>query len=331
MNTITKVNNLLLIEIDDFLSDTEIDKILNTRKQSFEKAITHYPNYYRNNDRIVENNIVLSSYLFRKLKHLKIPCIVTKITGINDKIRFCRYQKDQLFSKHQDGVYYPNSTYESKFTFLLYLNDNTCFDYGETMFYKSKTDNQPVKTILPRKGKLLIFDHKIWHTGAKVTKGNKYILRSDIFIKSSNQKSHHHQGYIWDLLKLNKKEFLSCGRDKKIKRWNTNLTLLSTMEFHSKSIFKMIHFQNNEFISCSRDFTIKKWNTSGEVLSSIRLKEMILNLVCFQNNLIIAAGTSGNIYLLDTTLTLIKTIQLHHNWIWGLSIMGNKIISCCGW
>ena len=328
MHTTTKINDLTLIEIEDFLSDIDVDNILNSRIQKFEKAISHYPNYYRNNDRLVENNSVLSDYLSEKLTRRQIPDLKEEITGINEKIRFCRYQKDQLFSRHQDGVYYPNSNHESKFTFLLYLNDNSCFEAGATEFYTSKMAQFPVKTIVPKKGKLVVFDHQIWHTGARVTKGNKYILRSDIMVQS-NAAITNHQGYIWNLLRLNDNQFLSGGRDTKIKHWNTNLELLNTIEIHSKSVIKIISLQGNEFLSCSRDFTIKKWNLLGEVLAETHLDEMILNVANFKDELIIAVGTSGKMYVLDTNLKIIETIPVHHHWVWGLSIVGNSAISCC--
>ena len=278
---------------------------------------------------MVEDNKSLSSILFSKLKGKEIPDLDNKIIDLNERIRFCRYQKGQLFSKHQDGVYYPDSEHESKFTFLLYLNDNKCFDDGNTEFYKFKTDDYPTKTIIPEKGKLVIFDHQIWHKGSKVTKGDKYILRSDIIVKSSCHNANH-KGYIWNLLKLNNEHFLSCGRDKKIKLWNTQLELQTEIEIHSNSVLKMILFAKDEYISCSRDFTIKKWNLSGNVLSTIHLDEMILNLVCLSNGLIIASGTSGKLFVLNSNLNIIKTIRVHRNWIWGLSkTEDDHIITCC--
>ncbi|WP_459209224.1 2OG-Fe(II) oxygenase [Aquimarina rhabdastrellae] len=329
MYTSYKINDLLVVEIENFLSNEELNEILIPRKLQFEKAISHYPKYYRNNDRLVEDNKDLSHEFFQKLKNIQILNTEDKIVGLNERFRFCRYQKNQSFSKHQDGIYYPNAKEESKYTFLLYLNDHKDFNGGTTEFYTSKTDTLPIKSIIPKKGKLVIFDHQLWHKGAKVTHGNKYILRSDILIKS-NPHNTHHQGYIWNLLKLNDEQFLSCGRDRKIKRWNTSLSLQHTIEVHSNSVLKMVSLNQNEYISCSRDFTIKKWNLSGDVHTTIHLNEMILNLACTSNNLIIATGTSGKIYVLNSTLDILKIIKVHDSWIWGLSLLSDtKILSCC--
>lgn len=331
MYTVTNINDLSIIEIDDFLSEEDANEILEQRKPFFEKAISHYPSYYRNNDRIVEDNVSLSTMLFNLLKSLDIVAKETKknIIGVNERIRFCRYQKNQLFSKHQDGVYYPNAEQESKYTFLLYLNGKESFEAGETEFYHSNSDERPIKIITPKKGKLVIFDHLIWHKGAKVIQGNKYILRSDIIVERNSQTTHH-DGYIWNLLKLNEEQFLSCGRDRKIKHWNTKLELQNTIEIHSKSVIKMIAFCKDEYLSCSRDFTIKKWNLSGETLSSIRLNEMILNMVCLQNKHIIAVGTSGKIYVLNAVLDVVKMIGAHTTWIWGIAVLDmDTTVSCC--
>ena len=96
------------------------------------------------------------------------------------------------FTNSKKPVWMSNPFYvyrfrESKFTFLLYLNDYTDFRGGETLFYNTKADTIPTKTILPEKGKLVIFDHTLWHQGALVDHGNKYILRSDIIVKKNSK------------------------------------------------------------------------------------------------------------------------------------------------
>ncbi|WP_394748882.1 2OG-Fe(II) oxygenase [Spongiimicrobium salis] len=329
MHTITKINGLFLIEIENFLSHTEINTLLQPRKQQFKKAISHYPDYYRNNDRLVEDDQELANTLFQKVKQHQLPHVEASFVGLNKRIRFCRYQKNQFFDKHQDGVFHQDDMHRSQFTFLLYLNDNSSFDAGETHFYTTKTSETPVKTIRPKKGKLVIFDHQIWHKGATVTLGNKYILRSDVMIKSKDLNTHH-QGYIWKLLKLNETAFLSCGRDRKIKHWNAQLELQNTFEIHTKSVLKIVSFGKNEYLSCSRDFTIKKWNLSGEVLAVIHLPEMILNMLCLPNERIIAVGTSGKVYVLSAALKVIKRIAVHKAWVWDAALLDEAtLISCC--
>ncbi|MEP0266389.1 2OG-Fe(II) oxygenase [Dokdonia sp.] len=329
MYIISYIQGFPVIEIDHFLTDQESDTLLASRMQCFKKASSHYPSYYRDNDRYVEDAPKTANELFLKLKNLDIKeeDFSTKTVRLNERIRFCRYMEGQSFSTHQDGVYFPNHSQASKYTFLLYLNDN--FTGGETEFYNTKLAIKATKNIKPQKGKLVIFDHRIWHKGNIITGGNKYILRSDIIVNAPPLETHH-QGYIWNLTQLDDTRFISCGRDTYIKVWNTDLILLNTFKIHSKSVIKVVQLDQDHLISCSRDFTLKKWNLKGEVLASIRFSEMIISIQKYHLDTIIAAGTSGTLYLLTNKLVIKHTLKIHDNWIWDIILLpGNKIISCC--
>lgn len=316
-----------IIEIKNFLSHTECDQLLISRIQHFEKANSHYPEYYRNNDRYVEDTPELANQLFLKLEKYNQNSHFSEMTALNERIRFCRYQQGQSFSTHQDGVYYPNEFQASKYTFLVYLNED--FKGGMTEFFTSKIDTISIKNIQPKKGTLIIFDHRIWHKGSIIIDGNKYILRSDIIVPNLTENTHH-QGYIWDLTQLDTSTFISCGRDRYIKIWDTNVTLQKAFKVHDKSVIKVLPLDKNHFISCSRDFTLKKWNTKGEVLGSVRFREMILSLHIYSKETIIAAGTSGTLYMISNEFTILNVIKVHANWIWDLVVLPDqRIISCC--
>jgi hypothetical protein len=99
-----------------------------------------------------------------------------------------------------------------------------------------------IQLINPTKGKLVIFEHKVWHKGNKVTSGKKYVLRYDfIFNKSSNN---HHQGYKWSLKLLDDNTFLSGGRDAIIKHRNKDLEWLKSINIHNKSIINISSITN---------------------------------------------------------------------------------------
>ncbi len=331
MCKISYVNNFTILEFDDFLSEEEVNVILEPRKNNFNKAQTHYPAYYRNNDRLVENNESLSTYLFEKLSAYKAEEneVIEAFKSLNEKMRLCRYQEKQMFSIHQDGVYYPNETQESKYTFLLYLNGAEDFEKGETKFYTSKYSSS-VKSITPQKGKLIIFSHQIWHEGAAVQNGVKYILRSDIIVDRNFEKQMHHDGYIWNLLDINKNQFLSSGRDTKIKLWNEKLELQSCIKVHSKSVLKMTALGNDSFISCSRDFTIKKWNLKGETLLSKSFDEMMLSMVKLNNDKLVVGGTTGNIYVLnESSFQVERELKVHNNWIWDVKALDDDTVISC--
>ena len=55
----------------------------------------------------------------------------------------------------------------------IYFNDD--FDGGETRFQE-----QIEQTVVPKSGKVAIFQHKIRHEGCPVRRGIKYAMRSDV-------------------------------------------------------------------------------------------------------------------------------------------------------
>ena len=70
-----------------------------------------------------------------------------------------------------DGYYQRSNGEQSLLTFMLYLNED--FEGGETLF-------QNGVIIRPQTGMILVFRHTLYHEGAAVTRGRKYVLRSDI-------------------------------------------------------------------------------------------------------------------------------------------------------
>ncbi|TQV90936.1 hypothetical protein V2A60_008397 [Cordyceps javanica] len=121
--------------------------------------------------------------------------------GLNRRFRVYRYVPGAEYRSHIDGAWppsgisaddryiYDNSPpgkkQSSLFTFLLYLNDE--FEGGETMFFlpspKEGTLNAyPVRPVM---GGVALFPHgetkgALLHEGTSVTKGAKYIIRTDV-------------------------------------------------------------------------------------------------------------------------------------------------------
>ena len=68
-------------------------------------------------------------------------------------------------------------------TLQLYLSDN---QEGATNFYETfpiTKDEKPTVSILPRKGQVVLFDHRIFHEGCILVTEHKYALRTDVFYK----------------------------------------------------------------------------------------------------------------------------------------------------
>mmetsp|Transcript_6365 Transcript_6365/g.6527 ORF Transcript_6365/g.6527 Transcript_6365/m.6527 type:complete len:256 (-) Transcript_6365:37-804(-) len=122
-----------------------------------------------------------------------------KAMGINSKFRVLKYSEGERFELHQDGSYrieasadFDGKAQQSFMTLQLYLNDGGGIDFtgGATRFIEpilSSSDKSDKSTaianvydVVPRVGRLLLFQHNCWHEGERVVKGIKYVLRSEV-------------------------------------------------------------------------------------------------------------------------------------------------------
>ena len=112
--------------------------------------------------------------------------------NLNEQLRICRYEPDQYFAPHYDGIYKRSFMEESKLTIMAYLND--AFTGGHTNFLDDRSKPSAVINALkpetgifvPIKisnfmflalGMVLIFQHDMYHEGEAVITGRKYIMR----------------------------------------------------------------------------------------------------------------------------------------------------------
>lgn len=127
----------------------------------------------RNNCRAAIDDNEFAAVLWSRLQRFVPPRLADyQVVGINERLRFYRYDTGQDFSAHTDGYYLRANGERSRLTLMLYLNDD--FSGGETFFLHNE------QVITPRTGKLLLFPHQLWHGGRAVTEGRKYILRADV-------------------------------------------------------------------------------------------------------------------------------------------------------
>lgn len=131
----------------------------------------------RYNDRSAVEDIQLASALWRRL-HKRVPALIDgkKVVGMNERLRFYRYEAGHRFSAHTDGYYLRDNGERSLLTMIIYLNAD--YSGGETFFMKSET------LIAPQTGTLLLFTHSLWHEGRAVTEGRKYIMRTDVMYEA---------------------------------------------------------------------------------------------------------------------------------------------------
>lgn len=140
---------------------------------------------HRDSDRTMLDDPARAAELFRRIRsYIPDPMDGCKLVGINERLRFLRYDKGQKFSPHQDGCYIrPDGSEESFLTMQLYLNGGPGqLEGGETVFLDD--DMQVQFKLEPRAGTVLIFDHDCLHAGSPVVSGRKYCIRSDVMYET---------------------------------------------------------------------------------------------------------------------------------------------------
>ncbi|MEK6640354.1 MAG: 2OG-Fe(II) oxygenase [Nitrospirota bacterium] len=85
-------------------------------------------------------------------------------------------------SPHRDGTYMRMPSWkESQLTFMIYLNEG--MTGGETRFFADMEQTflqRPYLSVQLKEGMALAFLLSIWHEGAVVRNGKKYVLRTDV-------------------------------------------------------------------------------------------------------------------------------------------------------
>lgn len=140
----------------------------------------------RNNDRVMVDDPATAAGLWERLRPFVPEARGSwRAAGLNERLRFYRYDPGQRFFWHFDGRYERSPTEQSALTFMVYLNDS--FAGGATEFNfrvaGGVTDDDPVVRVVPEAGMALVFVHAVLHQGAEVTAGRKYVLRSDVMYR----------------------------------------------------------------------------------------------------------------------------------------------------
>lgn len=139
----------------------------------------------RNNDRVTFDDPALAEQLWQRLReHVPAEMDGAVAVGLNERLRFYRYDPSQRFKGHRDGVVERSPTERSRLTFMVYLNDGA--EGGQTVFYSEDRTaglRRVVASVEPRAGTGLVFAHEWWHEGARVLSGRKYVLRTDVMYR----------------------------------------------------------------------------------------------------------------------------------------------------
>merc|ERR1719265_1745237 len=126
-----------------------------------------------------------------------------KATGLNDSIRILRYTCGDYFKPHFDGNRTISPNEKSFLTVLIYLNsqeehqsraqeptgrgsDTLTFNGGGTKFHPVRCAAPPT-SVNPGAGDVLMFDHNLYHEGAELLDGVKYVIRTDVMFTRQTQ------------------------------------------------------------------------------------------------------------------------------------------------
>jgi prolyl 4-hydroxylase len=173
-----------LFTISNVLSAEECDHFIRfTEREGFSSApittsrgMVLMPEV-RNNARCMLDDPALGAALFGRLRGW-IPegWESFRVLGLNERFRYYRYDVGEYFRWHHDGAFVRSRSERSLFTVMVYLNDD---------FEGGTTDFEGDLRIAPRRGMALLFEHHKRHQGAAVTRGRKYVLRTDVMYQRS--------------------------------------------------------------------------------------------------------------------------------------------------
>ncbi len=135
----------------------------------------------RNNTRVMFDDQQLADSLWQRIEPFVLsPIKGRNAVGLNERIRYYRYEEGHVFRPHYDGSFERANGEKSQLTFMVYLNED--FEGGATRFDLNHPHGEV--SVIPKTGTALLFIHSLRHEGAMVFSGRKYILRSDIMFSA---------------------------------------------------------------------------------------------------------------------------------------------------
>eukprot|EP01119_Soliformovum_irregulare_P018518 TRINITY_DN5698_c0_g1_i7.p1 TRINITY_DN5698_c0_g1~~TRINITY_DN5698_c0_g1_i7.p1 ORF type:complete len:700 (-),score=151.24 TRINITY_DN5698_c0_g1_i7:21-2120(-) len=195
--------------VDGFLSDDECRHYLAEAEQlGFESLNKEFKVDHRNNLRTSAHSPELAAVLFDRVK-----CVLNRHdvegvrpigqgneghwfpTGMDPWFKFSKYDVGTYFHAHMDLPYYISEDERTIYTVMIFLNDD--FEGGKTNFFQrdepASKDEDVMLSIEPKMGRAIIFNHDTRHAGAILTRGCKYIMRSEIIFRRKDITSHSYR------------------------------------------------------------------------------------------------------------------------------------------
>lgn len=183
--------------IQSFLSPAHCQQLIDSAEQmGFTEALVNTRSGeimrkdIRNNERAIWHQPELAQRFWTLLQAYFPTDRFWLPVGLDARFRFYRYDKSQQFDWHRDGSVSGSNGERSRWTLLIYLNDD--FEGGATTI--EEVD------IRPQTGMALIFQHHRRHKGQPVSSGRKYVLRTDVMC-AKNQSPSETENQISQVIK----------------------------------------------------------------------------------------------------------------------------------
>lgn len=175
----TSKSQPFLSQIDDVFTKeqckTLIDYFESQKSNFISSGVAQY-------QRVILDDKRLADTLYNNLKSFIPPmCDGKPVVGLNRVFRFSKYSAGEGFSMHKDGYNrdHINGT-TSAMTLNIFLNDD--FEGGETNFYHTMHEKDLRFSVVPKAGRGALFASQQYHMGKTVTKGFKYLIRTDVMV-----------------------------------------------------------------------------------------------------------------------------------------------------
>jgi prolyl 4-hydroxylase len=129
----------------------------------------------RNNTRVMLDDLERARWLWERVRdHAPARREGWRAVGLNERLRFYRYEPGQYFKWHHDGAFVRSPRERSLLTCMVYLDDD---------MVGGATEFADAGRVQPETGKLLLFEHPVLHQGAPIVSGVKYVLRTDVMYR----------------------------------------------------------------------------------------------------------------------------------------------------
>jgi len=184
--------NKFAIILDNVFTKEECDSLIKLSEETpenYEIAKISYDDEqiidtsYRNNQRWLNFDKKLAETFFEKIKsYIPIEFEGNPVSCLNERLSFLKYSAGEYFRAHEDGYYIrPDNSEMSYITVQIYLND-VKEEYGGATAFIKDTYNRIYQdySVIPKVGRVLLFEHNIEHEGSILKNGLKYCIRTDV-------------------------------------------------------------------------------------------------------------------------------------------------------